>query len=77
MLGLKGLVLTFLKRYDLVCKSVGIWDGIVNSIYGCRVRMTPGVNPIHHSSAGWDKYVGHEKMEPLVFFVNSSFSLLC
>ena len=27
----------------LVCKSVGIWDGI----YGCRVRMTPGINPIY------------------------------
>ena len=31
----------------LVCKSVGIWDGIVNPIYECRVRMTPGVNPIY------------------------------
>ena len=31
----------------LVCKSVGIWDGIVNPIYGCRVRMTPGINPIY------------------------------
>ena len=27
--------------------SVGIWDGIVNPIYGCGVRMTPGVNPIY------------------------------
>jgi len=31
----------------LVCKSVGIWDGIVNPIYGCRVGMTPGINPIY------------------------------
>ena len=25
--------------------SVGIWDGIVNPIYGCRVRMAPFINP--------------------------------
>ena len=31
----------------LVCKSVGIWDGIVNPIYGCRDRMTQGLNPIY------------------------------
>ena len=31
----------------LVSKSVGIWDGIVNPIYGCKVRMTPGINPIY------------------------------
>ena len=31
----------------LLCKSVGIWDGIVNPIYWCRVRMTPGINPIY------------------------------
>ena len=31
----------------LVYKSVGIWDDIVNPIYGCRVRMTPGINPIY------------------------------
>ena len=24
-----------------------MWDGIVNPIYRCRVRMTPGINPIH------------------------------
>ena len=27
--------------------SVGIGDGIVNPIYECRVRMTPGINPIY------------------------------
>ena len=31
----------------LVCKSVGIWDGIVNPIYGCGVKMAPDINPIH------------------------------
>ena len=31
----------------LVCKSVGIWDGIVNPIYGCGVQMTPVINPIY------------------------------
>ena len=31
----------------LLCKSVGIWDGIVNPIYGCRVRMTQGINPVY------------------------------
>ena len=31
----------------LVCKSVGIWDGIVNPIYGCGVRMAPDINPIY------------------------------
>ena len=52
MLGLKGLVLTFLKRYDLVCKSVGIWDGIVNPIYGCRVKIAPDINPMY---AGFER----------------------
>ena len=27
----------------LVCKSVGIWDGIVNPIYGCGVKMAPDI----------------------------------
>ena len=31
----------------LVCKSVGIWDGIVNPIYGCGVEITPDINPIY------------------------------
>ena len=31
----------------LVCKSVGIWDGIINPIYGCGVRMAPEINPIY------------------------------
>ena len=25
----------------LVCKSVGIWDGFVNPIYGCGVKIAP------------------------------------
>ena len=36
----------------LVCKFAGIRDGIVNSIYGCRVKMTPDINP---------KYAGLER----------------
>ena len=39
----------------LVCKSVGIWDGIVNPIYGCGVKMTPDIYPI---------YVGLERSCP-------------
>ena len=39
----------------LVCKSVGIWDCIVNPIYGCGVKMTPFINPI---------YAGLEKSSP-------------
>ena len=31
----------------LSCKSIGIWDGIVNPIYGCGVKMTPDINPIY------------------------------
>ena len=31
----------------LVCKSVGIWDGIVNPIYECGVKMAPDINPIN------------------------------
>ena len=31
----------------IVCKSVGIWDGIVNTIYGCGVKMAPDINPIY------------------------------
>ena len=25
----------------LVCKFVGIWDGLVNPIYGCGFKITP------------------------------------
>ena len=31
----------------LLCKSVGIWDGILNLIYGCGVKMAPDINPIN------------------------------
>ena len=31
----------------LVCKFVGIWDGIVNPIYGYEVKMAPDINPIY------------------------------
>ena len=31
----------------IVYKSLGMWDGIAKPIYGCRVRMTPGINPIY------------------------------
>ena len=37
----------------LVCKSAGIWDGIVNLIYECGVKMAPDINPIY---AGLEKY---------------------
>ena len=30
-----------------VCKSIGIWDGIVNPIYGCLVKMAPYIHPIY------------------------------
>ena len=43
----------------LVCKSVGIWDGIVNHIYGCGVKMAPDINSIY---AGLDRsYPGDSK----------------
>ena len=45
----------FYKGMTLVCKSIGIWDGIVNPIYGCGVKMTPDINPI---------YVGFERFCP-------------
>ena len=35
------------KGMTLVYKSVGIWDGIVNPIYGCGVKMTSDINPIY------------------------------
>ena len=33
----------------LICKSVSIWDGIVNvnPIYGWGVKMAPDINPIY------------------------------
>ena len=31
----------------LICKSVGVWNSIVNPIYGCRVKMAPNINPIY------------------------------
>ena len=43
----KALSWHFYKGMTLVCKSVGIWDGIVNPIYGCGVKMTPDINPIY------------------------------
>ena len=35
----------FLKGMTLLCKSLGIWDGIVNPIYGCGVKITTDINP--------------------------------
>ena len=32
---------------NLVCKSLGIWDGIVKPIYGCGVKITPDINPMY------------------------------
>ena len=37
----------------LLCKSVGIWDGIVNPIYGCGVKMAPDINPTY---AGLERF---------------------
>ena len=31
----------------LLCKCLGIWDGIVNPINGCGVKITPDSNPIY------------------------------
>ena len=31
----------------LICKSVGIWNSIINPIYGCMVKMAPDINPIY------------------------------
>ena len=31
----------------LVYKYVGIWDGIVNPIFGCGVEITSDINPIY------------------------------
>ena len=39
----------------LVCKSIGIWYGIVNPNYGCEVKITLDINPI---------YVGFERSCP-------------
>ena len=39
--------MNFSSPYNvIVCKS-GIWDGIVNHIDGCGVKMAPGINPIY------------------------------
>ena len=35
------------KGMTLVYMSVGIWDGIVNPIYGCGVEIAPDINPIY------------------------------
>ena len=43
------------KVWQKVCKYIGIWDGIVNPIYGCGVEITPDINPI---------YVGIERSFP-------------
>ena len=31
----------------LVCKSLGIRDGIFNPIYGCRIKIAPDINPTY------------------------------
>ena len=31
----------------IVHKSLGMWDGIANPIYGCGVKITPYINPIY------------------------------
>ena len=46
----------FLKRYDILSKSVDIWDDIVNPIYRYVVEINPDINPI---------YVGLERSCPL------------
>ena len=50
-----GLVWFETTSMTLVCKSVGIWDGIVNPIYWCLVEITPDINPT---------YVGLERSCP-------------
>ena len=35
------------KGLTLVCKSVGIWDSIVNPLYGFGVEITPDINSIN------------------------------
>ena len=37
-----------LLEIDVLTRSTGIWDGIVNSIYGCGVKITPDINPIYY-----------------------------
>ena len=32
---------------SLLCKSLGIWDGIVNPILGCEVKITQDINPLY------------------------------
>ena len=44
-----------LLEIDLLTRSTGIWDGIVNPIYGCGVKITPDINP---------KYDGLERSCP-------------
>ena len=31
----------------IVHKSLGMWDGIANPIYGCGVKMVTDINPIY------------------------------
>ena len=54
----------------LVCKSVGIWDGIVNPIYGCGVKMASDINPIYAGLAlnkfeveGYKIYLWHYSLK--------------
>ena len=34
-------------RCGFICMSVGIWDDIVNPMYGYGVQITPDINPIY------------------------------
>ena len=42
-----GLVLTFQIGMTLVYKSIGILDGIVNTIYGCGAKVNQDINTIY------------------------------
>ena len=37
----------FKKGMAVLCKSLGIWDGIVNPTYGYGAEINPYINPIY------------------------------
>ena len=58
----------------LVWKSVGIWDGIVNPIYGCGVKMAPDINPIY---AGFERSCPRDSLGLTIFKKDGCCERIC
>ena len=56
-------------------QQTGIWDGIVNPIYGCGVKMAPDINPIYICWIGKVLSLGFLKLSYVSYSVRTKLSL--